>query len=134
VAVVGEVTAVKEILDKKQNKMCFVDLAYGPNHYSCTIFSHFFVEYEELINSRRPLLITGEVQTYKNRKSIVCQSLPPDNNGETVPPIMDLGDYIEMIADVDEGLAGDSIYPEDLQEFLEPELESQAFAAALSGR
>lgn len=133
VTVVGEVTAVKEITDRKGGTMAFIDLAYGPNQWSCTAFSYMYVEYDELINSRRPLLITGVKDSYTKpetgvtRTGIKIEGLPPDANGDIVPPIMDLQDYAEMIADVDETLAYDSVYPEDLQEVREPQ---EAFAAA----
>jgi DNA polymerase III alpha subunit len=84
VAVAGEVTAVKEWIDKKGETMAFVDLAYGPNHYSCTIFSHLYGEFAELIASRRPLLVTGEKSTHNGRVSIKVKGLPPDADGKVV--------------------------------------------------
>ena len=115
VAVVGEVTALKEHIDRKGNTMAFVDLAYGPNHWSCTLFSYIYAEFKDLLMSRRPVLITGVKNTYNNRSSIRAQAAPGE---DSIPPVMDLQDYAELIADVDEGLAQDSIYPEDLQESL----------------
>jgi DNA polymerase III alpha subunit len=83
-------TAVKEWIDKKGETMAFVDLAYGPNHYSCTIFSHLYGEFAELIASRRPLLVTGEKSTHNGRVSIKVKGLPPDADGKVgLPPIMD---------------------------------------------
>lgn len=121
VAVAGEVAGVKEILDKKGNEMAFIDLAYGASHYSITVFSHLWSEFKDLVNSRRPLMITGEKNTHKNRISIVAKSLPADDSGEITPPIMDFQDYVEMIGDQEESFANDSVFPEDLAEEEEQE-------------
>lgn len=135
VAVAGEVTGVKEHIDTKGNTMAFVDLSYGANTYNCKIFSYMYVEFDELLKSRRPLMITGVKDTYEKtgRMSIKVESLPPDASGESTPPIMDLSDYVEMLGDTEEDLAGDSVYPEDLREMIEPEDRSLAFAAAVMG-
>lgn len=139
VTIMGEVIGMKEINDKKGDKMAFVDLAYGPNRWSVTAFSWIWAEFEELIKSRRPLMITGIVDTYVNkakgieRRGIRIEPLPPDAYGDAMLPIMDLGDYVDMIGESEESLAQDSVYPEDLAEQLEPG-ESPAFAAALAAR
>lgn len=123
VTIMGEVTGMKELKDKNGNDMAFVDLSYGPNEWNCTFFSYLWVEYEELIKSRRPLMVTGVVETYINeekginRRSIKVESLPPDANGEWTAPIMDLGEYVGFFADVEEELAQDSVYAEDLAEW-----------------
>lgn len=139
VTLMGEVVAIKEHVDRKGQTMCFIDLAYGPNNWSVTVFSWLYAEYEELIKSRRPLMITGLRDTYVKKgsaqMSIKVESLPPDADGNWTAPILDIQDYIEMIGDVDEELAGDSVFPEDLAEVREPEQgPSSAFAAALAGR
>jgi DNA polymerase III alpha subunit len=119
VAVAGEVVGIKEHLDKKGNNMAFIDLAYGPNHYSCTIFSYLYAEFKDLLASRRPLMITGEKNTYNGRVSIKVKSLPPDDQGEVTDCIMDFQQYVEMIGDQEELLATDSIFPEDQQESID---------------
>lgn len=123
VTITGEVTGIKEIIDKKSGTMAFVDLAYGPNQWSCTMFSYLWAEYEELVKSRRPLLITGVVDTYDKtgRRSIKVESLPPDADGDFVPPVLDLGDFVSMLADIDESQAADSVYQEDLEELRQEE-------------
>lgn len=110
-------------LTHNSNTMAFVDLAYGPNQWSCTMFSYLWAEYEELVKSRRPLLITGVVDTYDKtgRRSIKVESLPPDADGDFVPPVLDLGDFVSMLADIDESQAADSVYQEDLEELRQEE-------------
>ena len=124
VAVAGEVAGVKQIIDSKGHEMAFVDLAYGANHYSITLFSYLWAEFKELINSRRPLMVTGEKNTHNGRVSIVAKSLPPDDSGESTPPVMDFQQYVEMIGDQDELLADDSVFPEDLAEYRGEPVES----------
>jgi DNA polymerase III alpha subunit len=75
VTVGGEVVATKEIVDKKGGKMCFVDLAYGPNEWSCTFFSHIYPQYKDMIESRRPLIVVGKKNTYKDRSSVVVEEV-----------------------------------------------------------
>jgi DNA polymerase-3 subunit alpha len=130
VAVVGEVAGVKEWNDKKGNRMCFIDLVYGPNQYSCTVFASLYEVYKDLIQSGRPLLVTGAKNTYKGRAGIRVESLPVYNEDEWVAPIMDLATFVEKFGDQEEQLANDSVYPEDLQESLEPD-SSRPFAAAV---
>jgi DNA polymerase-3 subunit alpha len=142
VTVMGEVVGIKEHADTNGNMMCFIDLAYGPNQWNCTVFSYLYAEYEELIKSRRPLMITGIAETYVNkdkgieRRNIKVESLPADAEGNLTPPIMDIEDYVAMIADIDESLASDSVYVEDLAEWrgdTEQTMSPKAFAA-LVGR
>lgn len=126
VTVMGEVTGMKEI-NSKNGPMAFVDLGYGPNNWNCTMFAYLWAEYEELVKSRRPLMITGVVDTYVdeskgiNRRSIKVESLPPDANGDWTAPIMDLGEWVAMMADDAEQEYQGSIYPED---WLEPEADA----------
>jgi DNA polymerase III alpha subunit len=106
----GEVTAVKEHIDSKGNEMAFVDLVYGPNHF---VFSHFWAEFGELLQSHRPVLITGVKSTHNGRTGLRVESLPPDANGEQTPPIMDLAAYVELIGDEAEAEVAGTVYPED---------------------
>lgn len=119
VAVVGEVSAIKEHVDKKQNTMCFIDLVYGPHRYSCTVFASLYEVYRDLIHSRRPLLVMGSKNTYNGRSSVRVESLPTTNDEDWMAPIVDLGMYVELIGDQEEQFVTDSIYPEDLDENLE---------------
>ncbi len=117
VTVVGEVVAVKDHVDKNGNIMCFVDLAYGPNRWSLTVFASLYEDYGELLHSKRPILATGSKSTHKGRSSIKVESLPHVDEGEFVAPIMDLEMFVEMVggvADDAETDAMDSVFPEDL--------------------
>jgi DNA polymerase-3 subunit alpha len=118
VAVMGEVSGVKEHVDKNQNTMCFIDLVYGPNQYSCTVFASLYDVYSEIINSRRPLLVVGSKSTYNGRSSVRVESLPVANEDDWLAPILDLGMYVEMIGDQEEQYVTESIFPEDLDESL----------------
>lgn len=117
VTVVGEVVNIKDHVDVKGNLMCFVDLAYGPNRWSLTVFASLYEDYGELLHSRRPILATGAKSTHKGRSSIKVESLPHVGEDDWVPPIMDLSDFVAMVggvADDAEVDAMDSIFPEDL--------------------
>jgi len=120
VAVVGEVTNVKEYVDKRGGTMAFVDLVYGPNHYNCTVFASLYEIYKDVIDSRRPLLVMGAKNTHNGKTGIRVESLPVLDDADFVPPICDLSTWVEMIGDESEQLAGDSVYPEDLAEALAP--------------
>ncbi len=117
VTVVGEVVAVKDHVDKNGNIMCFVDLAYGPNRWSLTVFASLYEDYGELLHSKRPILATGSKSTHKGRSSIKVESLPNADEGAWVPPLMLLEDFVEMVGgagDDAESDAMDSVFPEDL--------------------
>jgi DNA polymerase-3 subunit alpha len=126
VAVAGEVAGVKEILDKNGNVMAFIDLVYGPNHYDCTVFSYLYDEFKPLLQSRRPILVTGEKNTHNGRVGVKVKGLPPDADGEQTPPLMDFQDYVEMLGDQEEQLMEDSVFPEDLAEQFENALAADA--------
>lgn len=119
VAVVGEVAAVKEWEDSRKQTMAFVDLVYGPNQYSCTIFAGLYEQYRDLIQSRRPLVVAGSKSTYKGRSSIRVEGLPVAHEEDYVPPIMDLATFADLVGDEAEQFVEDSVYPEDVQESLE---------------
>jgi DNA polymerase III alpha subunit len=122
VAIVGEISNIKEHVDVKGNTMAFIDLVYGPNQWNCTLFASMYAEYHDLIHSRRPLLITGAKNTHKGKMGLKVEALPCDDDGEWVPPIMDLSQYVDMIGDQEEQLASDSVFPEDLQESIDDNL------------
>ncbi len=119
VTVIGEVSAVKEHVDKNGATMAFVDLVYGPNQWSCTCFAGLYETFKDLISSRRPILVTGVKSTYNGRSSVQVQGLPAEDGGGA--PIMDLGSFVQLVGDQEEALAGDSVYPEDLVEASETE-------------
>lgn len=116
VAVVGEVSGVKEWTDSKGGTMAFVDLVYGPNHYNCTVFASLYDVYKDLINSRRPLLVMGAKNTHKGKAGIKVESLPTTNDEDWMAPILDLKEYVSMIGDQEEQFADDSVFPEDLEQ------------------
>ncbi len=117
VTVVGEIVAIKDHVDVKGNLMCFVDLAYGPNRWSLTVFASLYEDYGELLHSKRPILATGAKSTHKGRSSIKVESLPHVDEDSWVPPLLDLAAFVEMVggaADDAEADAMDSVFPEDL--------------------
>ncbi len=116
VCVVGEVVAVKEHKDKKGNTMAFIDLVYGPNNWSCTLFAGLYATYRDLIESKRPLLVTGTKSTHKGRASVRVEGLPENEEGVFTPPVMDLGDFAGMIMQDATAEHSSSIYPEDWAE------------------
>jgi DNA polymerase III alpha subunit len=116
VAVVGEVSEVKEWQDSRGGGMAFVDLVYGPNRYSCTVFASLYDIYSDLINSRRPLLVMGVKNTHNGRAGIRVESMPVTNDEDWMAPIVDLGNYVDLLGDQEEQFATDSVYPEDLEE------------------
>lgn len=117
VTVAGEVVAVKEHHDKNQNLMCFVDLAYGPNRWSLTVFASLYEDYKDLLHSRRPILATGSKSTHKGRSGIRVETLPFNDPSDFVPPIMGLEEFVDMVggaADDAEVDVQDSVFPEDM--------------------
>lgn len=114
VTVMGEVVNIKPWQDSKGNTMAFIDLNYGSNNWSATIFARNLAEYEDVIKSRRPIMVSGEKSTYKGRVSIKVIALPTMEGQVYQPAIIDLGDYIEMMGLEAEELASDSVFPEDL--------------------
>jgi DNA polymerase-3 subunit alpha len=120
VTIMGEIQGVKEHRDKNGRIMCFLDMVNGPNAWSCTVFEGDYRLFKDVINSRRPLHITGDKNTHKGRVGITVRALDYDNddpNNQYVPPIQDLGDYVEAMGALEER-AQDSIFPEDVEEAL----------------
>jgi DNA polymerase-3 subunit alpha len=64
VVIGGEVVAIKEIKTKKGDKMAFVDIAFGINHWNCTFFPFAWTKYSELMREPRVLLLAG----YKDQR------------------------------------------------------------------
>lgn len=60
VQVGGEIVAIKEIVDKKNNKMAFADLSYNTNDYKATFFSDTYEQYRHLLTEGNIILIAGE--------------------------------------------------------------------------
>lgn len=140
VTIMGEVTGIVERVDVCGNDYAFVDVAYGPNTWNVACWNYIWSEYKELLQSRRPLMITGIVSRYTNqekgivgRLSIKAEGLPESAAGDFFPPIMDLGEFVGAEADYEEA-AHDSIYQEDLADWTGENEMSPAFAAALAGR
>jgi len=60
VQVGGEVMNVREITDKKKNKMAFVDLSYNTTDYAATFFSDTYEQYRHLLTEGNMILISGQ--------------------------------------------------------------------------
>lgn len=70
VVVAGEVIGIKEHIDKNGKVMCFVDLSYKTNDWSCTFFASIYQTFKSLIHSKRPIFVIGDKSTYEGRSSI----------------------------------------------------------------
>jgi DNA polymerase-3 subunit alpha len=57
----GLIAEKKVILTKKGDKMCFATLEDLSGKIECLVFPRTFAEYEELLNSDEPLVLTGQV-------------------------------------------------------------------------
>jgi DNA polymerase-3 subunit alpha len=68
----GEITGVKVIRTKKGEPMAFVDVAYGINQYSCTLFPEMYERYKDLLDLPTAFLIAG---TKDKRGSINVQEM-----------------------------------------------------------
>jgi DNA polymerase-3 subunit alpha len=60
VQVGGEIINVKEITDKKNRKMAFVDLSYNTNDYAATFFADEYDSFRHLLTEGNTILIAGE--------------------------------------------------------------------------
>ena len=56
----GEIINVKEITDKNNNKMAFVDLSYNTADYAATFFSDAYEQFRHLLTEGNTILIAGE--------------------------------------------------------------------------
>ena len=68
----GEITNVKEIITKNQDKMGFIDVAYEANRYRCTLFPQIYQQYSELLKSQGLVLVAG---FRDNRNQIVVTEM-----------------------------------------------------------
>ena len=60
VVVGGEIVNIKVILTKKKKEpMAFIDVSYGTNQYSCTLFPYIYKQYSRLITRPTAFLIAG---------------------------------------------------------------------------
>ncbi len=57
----GIITSRKNIITKKGKKMCFADLEDLTGRVECIVFPDTFLEYEELLGTDDPIIMTGQV-------------------------------------------------------------------------
>lgn len=60
VTVGGEIINSRVIRTRKGDPMAFVDVAFGPNQYSCTMFPKIFEKYSDIIVNDELVLIKGQ--------------------------------------------------------------------------
>lgn len=76
--VAGEVISTKEVIIKngrdKGRKMCFFDLQYGENHYSCTMFADTYEDFKELLGANA-VMVYGRKDTWKDKSSIIVEDM-----------------------------------------------------------
>ncbi len=63
----GEVTGVREITDKKKNKMAFVNISYNTEEFDVTFFSDTYAENKHLLTEGSIILVAGQYDSeYKS--------------------------------------------------------------------
>jgi DNA polymerase III subunit alpha len=72
---IGIVKGVREIKTKKGEDMCFVDLANAEFNISITVFPKLYQSSKEFLNFGEILRISGKINIYNDRKSIVADSI-----------------------------------------------------------
>ena len=77
----GEIVNTKVITTKKGEKMAFIDVAYGQNQYSCTLFPHQYQQFYKMIERPSIFFISGNKD---------------DSRGATQIIVNDIVDVIEM--------------------------------------
>jgi DNA polymerase-3 subunit alpha len=68
----GEVTSKKEIKTKNGDKMAFIDVAFGVNQWSVTLFPFIYERCHHLLTRPTVLLIAGHKQTRKDQSQILA--------------------------------------------------------------
>lgn len=71
----GQITARKNIMTKKGDKMCFAQLEDLSGKIECIIFPKVFAEYELILNSDEPVLIEGYVNLQENPRKIFAEKI-----------------------------------------------------------
>lgn len=67
----GLLEVTRNLLTKKGDRMCFASLEDLSGKIECVIFPKTFKEYEALINSKRPLIISGQVNLSENPRKFL---------------------------------------------------------------
>ena len=68
----GEVIAKKEIKTKGGDKMAFIDVAFGVNQWSVTLFPFVYDQCRHLLSRPTVLLIAGHKQLRKGQSQILA--------------------------------------------------------------
>lgn len=75
VCTAGIISRVKRIKTKKNDEMCFIDIANKEHEVSITCFPRLYAELSEKIKEEKAVLINGTINVYNNRKSIIAESI-----------------------------------------------------------
>jgi DNA polymerase-3 subunit alpha len=75
VQVAGEIVGVKPIKTKKGQPMAFIDLARGPDVFSCTCFTGEYLRYAEVLEDADSIIVKGRKNIYNDRASIIVDRL-----------------------------------------------------------
>ncbi len=97
----GQLTARKNILTKKGDKMCFATLEDLSGKIECIVFPKVFAEYELVLSSDEPLLIEGYVNMQESPRKIFADRIlrlkeHSENKITGVRINVDLQDLTEM--------------------------------------
>ncbi len=71
----GIILAVKKIKTKKGQDMCFIDIGNKEFQVSITCFPEMYEQVKDNINIDKVILVTGKINVYNDRKSIIADSV-----------------------------------------------------------
>ena len=71
----GQITARKNIITKKGDKMCFATLEDLSGKIECIVFPKVFTEYELILNSDEPVLVEGYVNLQESPRKIFAEKI-----------------------------------------------------------
>jgi DNA polymerase-3 subunit alpha len=97
----GQITARKNIITKKGDKMCFATLEDLSGKIECIVFPKVFAEYELILNTDEPVLVEGYVNLQENPRKIFAEKIlklkeHSENKITGVRINVDLTDLTEM--------------------------------------
>jgi DNA polymerase-3 subunit alpha len=78
----GIILAIKKIKTKKGQDMCFIDIGNKEFQISVTCFPERYEQIKDDINVDKVVLVTGKINVYNDRKSIVADSIKVFNIDE----------------------------------------------------
>lgn len=101
VRVCGIVTSLKEITTKKGDRMGFVTIEDLTGQIEITVFSDMYVQFNHLLKSDDPLLITGKLEKgEKGCKLLVMK--PQEGNGRKFPNQSSVNGDIRLLSEAQE--------------------------------